>query len=961
MLSARQLALLAVVTLLPVAVFAAITLSILQESERDVLEEQLRQSARTTAMAVEREIAQELAALATLASSGALERGDLAAFRVQARRAVAARPKWLAVVLADRDRQLVNTRFADGESLPAPLDPASIAEVFATGRPQVTGAGLRPEWRADAIVGLRVPVVRDGTVVQVLSAILPAWSFHGLLKDHIVAESGRITMVDRDNRIVARSHSTEADDPLIGRLPTDSVLEGLRTGDGLYEAVAADQERFLIAQAAVPQSGWTVLAGAPHRVVMAPLVRSRLFLFGGGGLALVLAALFGAGLIAAFTRRQEAERRLEALQAEKEAERRLADIAANFPGVIFRRVLYADGRMTYPYISEGVAGLLGYRIDELHGRTFDPAEIGRRMDAETAKRWRDAVERSARTLEPMHLDGTIFDGRGRPRRIRSHSTTRRDADGSVVWDGVLLDVTDLFEAERARREGEDRLAFALDGARAGLWDWDIAADRVTWSDGMWRLFGYGRPMGEPSRDAIDRVLHPDDRDAFWRANRTAKESGAPLHVEFRVVHPDGEIRWIGAIGRCVVDEAGRTVRMTGLDIDITDRKRIESQLHHAKEEAERASVAKSKFLAAASHDLRQPVQSLLFFSHVLSERLAGHGAQELVGTMQQALDALKGLLDGILDLSKLDAGVVDVRRETVPLSPLLNRIGAEYAPRFAQKGLTLKVLAGDAAVDSDPTLLGRIVGNLVENALKYTAKGGVLIGCRRRGDRVRIEVWDTGVGIPPGRLDDIFEEFVQVGNPERDRTQGLGLGLAIVKRLSRLLDHPMSVRSVPGRGSVFAVTVPLRGGAAAVPAPAVVTDQGQGVVALIDDEAIILEGMQAMLDAWGFRVIAESDLESALERLAEAGVAPDAVVADYRLRGGRTGGEAIQAMRTAYGADLPAVVLTGDTGPELEAEARRAGFAVLHKPVRPDALRRLLRELIQAGGRGSRATRRAAD
>ncbi len=957
MLSVRQLALLAVVTLLPVTTFAAITLSIIEARGRAAVEEQIRQSARTAAAAVERDMVREFAGLVMLAQ--AVGQGDLAAFAAQARRAVQTHPDWLAIVLADGQRTLVDTRAADGEALPPAFDPQEIARVLDSGEARATGLLPRAAWPAEPVVGLAVPVLREGRVVQVLGALLPAWTFHGLLKRHLLAESGRIALIDHHETVVARTQSPGPQDLVVGSPPGDPVLEGLRAGGGVYVATLLAGEPFLIASAVVPLpgfppgAGWTVVAGAPQRVVMAPLVRSRLFLFGGGALALVLAALFGAGLIAAFTRRQEAERGLAALRAEKATERRLADIAANLPGIIFRRVLHPDGRVSCPYAGDGLADLLGPCPEPAPGEGTDPLGlVERRLDGGAARRWCDSVALSARTLEPLRLDAAVRDAGGRLRRIRAHATTGMGEDGAVVWDGVLLDVTDQHEVERARREGEDRLAFALAFAQAGLWDWSVPGDRITWSDSLWPLFGYGRPEGDPTPETIGRRLHPEDRDAFWAAMRMAVERGTPLALEFRVVHPGGGIRWIGAVGRTVPGDGdgdgGGAARVSGLYLDITERKGIEEQLHKAKEEAERANIAKSKFLAAASHDLRQPVQSLLFFVHILSERLAGHGARDLVGTMQEALDALKLLLDGILDLSKLDAGVVVPQRAALPAAALLRRLETEYAPRFAGKGLRLTVVCPEVMVDSDPTLLGRIVGNLMENALKYTVRGGVLVGARRRGDRLRIEVWDTGTGIPSGHQDEIFEEFVQIGNPERDRNQGLGLGLAIVKRLARLLGHPLTVRSVPGRGSVFTVAVPLRAGGAAAPAAAP-AHQGaadrQPLALVIDDQAIILEGLRAMLESWDYRVIAADDLEAAMGEVAADPRPPDVLLADYHLRDGQTGIEAIRALRAACGGGLPAVLLTGDTEPGLEAEAARQRIAILHKPVRPEALRRLLEEL----------------
>lgn len=382
-----------------------------------------------------------------------------------------------------------------------------------------------------------------------------------------------------------------------------------------------------------------------------------------------------------------------------------------------------------------------------------------------------------------------------------------------------------------------------------------------------------------------------------------------------------------------------------LRAEVARRSRTEEELRQAKENADHANRAKSRFLAAASHDLRQPVQSLLLLQTALARRVEGHKAEDLVENMAVALDALHSLLDSLLDISKLDAGVITPQPASFPLQKLLGRLEDEFAPRMAEKGLRFRVVPTRSWVHSDPALLERILRNLLENALKYTKEGGIVLGCRRRQDRLQIQVADTGPGIPEEHFREIFQEFVQVGNAERDRRQGLGLGLAIVRRLAHLLEHPVCVHSRIGRGSLFAVEVPTAAieaedslSLASTPALA----DSQGVVVVIDDEVLILCGMRALLEDWGWTVIDAPSSEEALRRLDRARCAPDIILADYRLRDGKTGADAIRDIQTVYGNHIPAVVLTGDTGPERIAEAERAGFRILHKPVDTDSLRTVL-------------------
>jgi CheY-like chemotaxis protein/anti-sigma regulatory factor (Ser/Thr protein kinase) len=255
-----------------------------------------------------------------------------------------------------------------------------------------------------------------------------------------------------------------------------------------------------------------------------------------------------------------------------------------------------------------------------------------------------------------------------------------------------------------------------------------------------------------------------------------------------------------------------------------------------------------------------------------------------------------------------------------------------------------------STVHSDRTLLARLVRNLVDNALRYTKAGVVRIRCRSEGDRLAIEVQDTGIGIPTDQLDTIFEEFHQIGNPERDRAQGLGLGLAIVRRLSLLLDHPVEVRSVHGRGSAFRVLVPLgTPEPAAIEAPAAPSD-GQGRFAvLVDDDAVVLLGLRTVLAEWGYRVLAADSADRAMDRLNGQG-RPDIVIADYRLREGRVGTEVIQRVRERYGVDVPGLILTGETGADSLRAAAACGVPVIHKPVTPRQLWTEVERQLQAVG-----------
>ncbi|MBC7952550.1 MAG: PAS domain-containing protein [Rhodospirillaceae bacterium] len=362
----------------------------------------------------------------------------------------------------------------------------------------------------------------------------------------------------------------------------------------------------------------------------------------------------------------------------------------------------------------------------------------------------------------------------------------------------------------------DKLALALKAAHAGTWYWDPPSNRLEWSPELVELYRAARPVSTLN-DWL-ACLHPDDRDrAHDVLGQTVARGDTAYRSEYRVPGGDaaGRDRWLASIGSISYDRDGRPVRAVGVTIDITAAKRAEAMLQvardealEAKTEAERASLSRSKFLAAASHDLRQPVQSLLLLIEVLKLRLSGTPMQQVTGLMETALDGLRLLLDSLLDISKLDGGFIAPALAEVELGPLLDRLAEEYRVRAAQRGLELRVVPTSLRLMSDATLLERVLRNLLENALRYTPSGKILLGCRRGAAIVRVEVLDTGIGIAPEHHEAVFEEFHQVGNTARDRSQGLGLGLAIVRRLAGLLGGTIHVHSALNKGARFIFAVP---------------------------------------------------------------------------------------------------------------------------------------------------------
>ena len=521
----------------------------------------------------------------------------------------------------------------------------------------------------------------------------------------------------------------------------------------------------------------------------------------------------------------------------------------------------------------------------------------------------------------------------------------------AMADSIEAQFQALQRAHSTTLQAEARLAAIVETAVDAMVVIDEGGTIQSFNPAAERLFGYRAEeavrrdvkmlMPEPYHSAHDGYL------ANYRRTGERKIIGIGREVEGR--RKDGSTFPLElAIAEWSVE--GQRF-FTGIMRDITERNRARDALRSAKNEADRANLAKSKFLAATSHDLRQPVQSLVLFQAALTERLAGHPVSPLLEVMGQALSGLRMLLDSLLDVSKLDAGLIVPQPVDMPLMVLLERLGAEYLPQAVAKQLRLRVVGTNAVVRSDPVLLERILRNLVENALRYTEHGGVLLGCRRHGDRLRIAVVDSGIGIDPERQGDIFEEFIQVGNPERDRAKGLGLGLAVVRRLVRLLGHELKVRSRPGHGSTFSVEVPLVAHVAPagppVSTPAREEDR-RGLILVIDDEVLVRMGLQAMLEGWGYRVLTAGSVEDAIRHI-ESGEWPQAILADYRLRGGETGLDAIRAVHARLNSPVPATVITGDTAPERLVEARAGGFALMHKPVAAFDLHKTVVGMLQAG------------
>ncbi|GLK68346.1 PAS domain-containing hybrid sensor histidine kinase/response regulator [Hansschlegelia plantiphila] len=553
------------------------------------------------------------------------------------------------------------------------------------------------------------------------------------------------------------------------------------------------------------------------------------------------------------------------------------------------------------------------------------------------------------------------------RLVLSMLLTQRDVTSTAALQ--LLD-----DASAAMQTNRDVLQNALDHARQG----------VTAIDGDMKLVCWNREFRELF-DLPEEMIHLGvGLDDIFRFNAARGLYGPVIADEFvadRIerfvvrletlrtrLHPSGRVIEIRSAR---MPDAGVVTTYTDITETVAAQEaleranetlerrvrertreltRLNQELARAKTEADEANISKTRFLAAASHDILQPLNAARLFATSLVERAAPETDQaRLARNVDSSLDAVEEILSTLLDISRLDTGAMKPELSNFRLDEIVSQLAREFAPVAAEKGLKLKVLPTSLTVRSDRRLLRRVLQNLVSNAIKYTPSGRVIVGCRRLKGKLRIEVWDTGLGIASGQQRLVFREFKRLEQGAKV-APGVGLGLSIVERIARVLDHPITLRSTPGRGSVFALEAPT---AAPMPAP-VAADAApshrnaalKGLVVLaIDNEPAILDGMTTLLEGWGCTAIAAASEREAEQAIVRRKLTPDVILADYHLDEA-DGLEAIVKLRWKLGSPIPAVLITADRSPGLREKAAAKDLQILPKPVRPAALRALLAQLL---------------
>jgi len=583
---------------------------------------------------------------------------------------------------------------------------------------------------------------------------------------------------------------------------------------------------------------------------------------------------------------------------------------------------------------------------------------------------------------PLKLDLTpVLAGPGSPAGGTSAHEVRR-SDGRVlevqinpISDGggfvlVCTDITDRIRTLEALQDSERRIRIYTDNVPVLI--------AYVGRDEHYQFTNrsYEQALGltrEQTRRLTIREALGEDR--YRRLKPHIDGALAGQHQTFEIEFPAIGLELARGTYIPHFDASGRVAGFYTLYQDISDERRAEAvlreaketlerrvdertreltelnqELEHAKQLADTANLGKTRFIAAASHDLLQPLHAARLFAATLAERPRAPEDARLLEQLDDAQRAVEQLLQALLEISKLDAGALAAEPRHMAVGDVLRSVVASFEPSAQGKGLSLRLVDSRAVVHTDPTLLRRVVQNFVSNAIRYTRRGRVLVGCRRRGNELSIEVWDTGRGIPEHKIGEIFGEFRRLDADDPDVPSGLGLGLAIVDRIAKMLGHKVTVRSWPGRGSAFSIALPLTRDAVAQPLDrpermAVPNLLAGKTVLCIDNEASILTAMRGLLQAWSCTVLTATDLDSAVVALRDAGRPPDAVLLDYHLRRSESGIDVLDRLSAVTSRPLRAVLITADHSEAVRAVAQARGLPLLHKPVSPAALRSLLSRL----------------
>ena len=751
------------------------------------------------------------------------------------------------------------------------------------------------------------------------------------------------------------------------------MSDKIQTGMLFREIAELAVERKAVIDAYRDPDGWVERRMAQHTNPQGPSVHA---LSDGRWMQVNEKRTVDGGVACIYTDITELKRR-EALQRETELAEKTNLLQATLDNIFESVAVYDRNLVLVAWNNEFI------RLFDLPGQVVRRGASFRDFTTYICGRGIHGIDLAGR-LEPRDNAPLKFEGDWLGQRILEVQRNPMPNGGFVL---TFDDITRRKRIEEALRDGERRIRLITD-AMPALISYVDADERYRFVNEP-----YSRWLGQPEQNIVghrmSEVLTPEfyGRRRSYIQRALAGEtvtfeveltpSGAPQpsyglatlvpHVGedrkilgfFTLLQDITERRQIEAAVKDAketlerrVDErtAALTLLNEKLQREIAERREIEEALQLAKSDAEQANLGKTKFLAAASHDLLQPLNAARLFVSALSDLPQDVQNRGLIGNVDESLGAVEDLLDALLDISKLDAGAVSPEISDFDTNSLLAPLTTEYTVLASERGLEFRSIPSSCIVRTDAKLLRRIIQNFLSNAIRYTANGRVLLGCRRTAAGLRIEVWDSGIGIPSGKLDEIFEEFRQLHNAHSRKDRGIGLGLAIVKRIAKMLGTPISVRSLPGRGSVFSVTVPFGRAVAAAPRsvarPAPEQRLSRSVVLVIDNEQSILTGMNALLSGWNCRVYSATSGDEALQVLPGLPSPPDIVIADYHLDDGVSGVTELQRISRACGRVLPGIIITANRTEEAQEIVRRHGYRLLNKPVKPAQLRSLMIQMI---------------
>ena len=559
--------------------------------------------------------------------------------------------------------------------------------------------------------------------------------------------------------------------------------------------------------------------------------------------------------------------------------------------------------------------------------------------------------------ERLDCELTLVRSDGSRRNIRLDCLPLVRAGQARSIRAVLTDITERKQAQMALQESEDRYRTLIEWTPEPVIV-SRAQILIYLNPAAVKLFGGRSALDLIGKKTTD-LAHPDSLDSVRVRQRYFDEHGFTPRAEQKLIQLDGTPIYVEIQSTRIVYDGAPAVHATLRDI--TERRAIEAELKAARVKAEKASQAKSQFLASASHDLRQPAHALGMFVARLAELPHDAPTAQLVAGMDASVRAMQDMLDGFLDISRLDSESTKLRMVAFPIDRLFGQLRASLAAAASDKGVRLRLRPSRAWVRSEPALVYRILLNLVSNALRYTLHGTVLVACRptRDGQHLRIEVRDSGIGIAPEHHEAVFQEFFQVDNPERNRAKGQGVGLSIVKHACRILNLPLSMRSALGCGTCFSVMLPLAQ-VEAVGTQDLLVDLPSGGnlaglrVLVIEDDPLGRESLALLLQTWGCQVSLADGAHSACE-LCRKEESVDVIISDFRLGDGIDGIQAVRRVREVSGRQIAACLITGDVDAGLRSQAQEAGLALLYKPVRPAKLRNLLRHMVQVRAAGPSA------